>query len=381
MSSNNRLFAVGGLFDDSNTFLKAVEAIRDKGYLKYDANTPCPIHGLDDAMGLEKTSIGRVAFIFGFIGLFAIVAFMIWTSVWDYPLVIGGKPLNSLPAFIPIAFEATVFMAAVVTVIVLITVYLKLPYNAHPIHDSEYIKNTSCNKMGIYVEAADDKFEANEIRAEFKKLGAISIEDIFFTEEEESFKAPLFDVKFVSGLAALFIMVGGLTWLTLQYGLNILPFNWMSEQPRYSAQSTSEFFGGRSAMLVPVAGTVPRGYMPYAYHNKPEEAGLNLINPLMTTKEVLARGEQQYDIFCSVCHGDLAQGDGRMIDKFPAAPSLHSKKVRDEWTDGRIYHVITDGQNIMPSYSKQIPSDDRWAIIQYLRVLQRSQNAKESDLK
>ena len=100
----------------------------------------------------------------------------------------------------------------------------------------------------------------------------------------------------------------------------------------------------------------------------------------MVTADVLKRGQQQYDIFCGMCHGDNGEGDGRLKGKFPVPPSLHSSKVRDDWSDGRIYHVITVGQNSMPAYDKQIPSDDRWAIIHYLRAMQRSLNAKESDI-
>jgi hypothetical protein len=66
--------------------------------------------------------------------------------------------------------------------------------------------------------------------------------------------------------------------------------------------------------------------------------------------------------------------------QFPNPPTLHSDKVRN-WPDGNIYHVMTDGQNIMPSYATQVSKDDRWAIVQHIRVLQRAQNAKESDLK
>jgi mono/diheme cytochrome c family protein len=84
--------------------------------------------------------------------------------------------------------------------------------------------------------------------------------------------------------------------------------------------------------------------------------------------------------FCSPCHGNFGRGDSRLQGQFPNPPTLHFDKVRN-WPDGNIYHVMTDGQNIMPSYATQISKDDRWAIVQYIRVLQRAQNAKESDLK
>ena len=73
-------------------------------------------------------------------------------------------------------------------------------------------------------------------------------------------------------------------------------------------------------------------------------------------------------------------GQSRLRGQFPNPPSLHSDKVRN-WSDGRIFAVITEGQNVMPSYSTQLTEDERWAVINYIRVLQRAMNAKESDLK
>ncbi|MCP5063025.1 MAG: cytochrome c, partial [Ignavibacteriae bacterium] len=95
--------------------------------------------------------------------------------------------------------------------------------------------------------------------------------------------------------------------------------------------------------------------------------------------ENLKIGKRKFDIYCSPCHGYLAEGDSRMRDKFPNPPSLHSEKARN-WTDGMLYHVLVEGQSVMPSYSSQLSKDERWAIINYVRVLQRSFNAKESDL-
>jgi mono/diheme cytochrome c family protein len=103
-----------------------------------------------------------------------------------------------------------------------------------------------------------------------------------------------------------------------------------------------------------------------------------LSNPLPYSKEIIAVGKTRFDTYCSPCHGYFGKGDSRLHDQFPKPPTLHSDKVRN-WADGNIYHVITNGQNIMPSYEKQILRDDRWAIVHYIRVLQRSQNAKDSD--
>jgi hypothetical protein len=134
------------------------------------------------------------------------------------------------------------------------------------------------------------------------------------------------------------------------------------------------------AMRMPVEGTVSRDFVRYPYPNDPDGAS-KMQNPLRPTMAVLERGKAVYNTYCIVCHGTNADGDGPVAGKFPRPPTLHSDKVRG-WTDGRIYHVIMMGQNnIMPSYAAQIAPGDRWAIIYYIRALQRSKHPSEQDLK
>ena len=153
----------------------------------------------------------------------------------------------------------------------------------------------------------------------------------------------------------------------------------MSDQEKLVVQETAPIFENNSSMQEPVKGTVARGFIPYPYKDKPEEAGKLLVNPLIPNEENLAVGKEKYNIYCSPCHGYLGAGDSRLNEQFPNPPSLHSDKLRN-WTDGRIYHVIAEGQNIMPAYRYQLNRQERWAVVNYIRVLQRSLNAKETDL-
>jgi len=132
-------------------------------------------------------------------------------------------------------------------------------------------------------------------------------------------------------------------------------------------------------MRMPVEGTVARGFLPYEYTGVPDSVTKLLSNPLPFTNEVIERGKKEFNIYCSPCHGFYGQGDSRLRSQFPNPPTLHSEKVI-KWPDANIYNVITNGQNVMPSYAKSIPRNDRWAIVHYIRVLQRSQNAPDSDL-
>lgn len=134
------------------------------------------------------------------------------------------------------------------------------------------------------------------------------------------------------------------------------------------------------SMKMPPPGTLARGKEVYYYADNPDGAGRDLRNPLRKTKTVLMRGQEMYNIYCMVCHGQYGEGDGSVVPKFPRPPTLQSDKVRG-WPDGRIYHVITQGQNLMPSYASSVEPQDRWAIVHYLRVIHRAKNPTGADLK
>ncbi len=374
------LYAVTALFDSPDGILRAAEETSKAGYTRFDVNTPYPVHGMDKAMRLRPTRVGLFALAFGLLGAVSAVGFMTWVTLVDYPLVIGGKPFWSWPAFVPVAFEVTVLMTAVLTVISMIVIYFKFPNASHPIHDSRYMKRVSSDMFGLYIEADDPKFDEAAVTVFLKKLGAREVAPVHFDDPYGAQRPRLFEPKFIAICVATALIMSGVTYVSLNKILFMVPFNWMSVQAKLKAQQTSELFPDGIGMRPPVAGTVARGFLPYPYKGKPDEAGRNLVNPLLPTREVLALGKQKFLTFCSPCHGNFAAGDSRLRGQFPNPPTLHSDKIRN-WPDGSIYHVITDGQNVMPSYERQIPRDDRWAIVHYIRVLQRAQNPKESDFK
>jgi mono/diheme cytochrome c family protein len=142
--------------------------------------------------------------------------------------------------------------------------------------------------------------------------------------------------------------------------------------PRVAAQTEDPLRPGQSVMRQPVPGTVPRDYTPYRYAQADSLlAQSELQNPLPRTAAVMARGRTVYGNTCIVCHGAEGDGQGSIVPLYPMPPTLHSAKVRG-WPDGRIFHVISRGQNLMPSYATQIVPEDRWAVVHFVRALQRS---------
>lgn len=377
--SNKVLFSLAALFDSPDDIIHAAKKVNDAGYTKYDVNTPYPIHGMDKAMKLPPSRLGYVALVFGLFGAIAALAFMAWTITIDYPLNIGGKPYFAFPAYVPIMFEVTVLLAAIATVVTMLFLVFKFPNISHPLHDTDYMKAVSSDKYGISIQADDPIFDNTKIRLLFSELNAKEVHEIYYDEEEAKFSPQILEPKFLGMLVLVALVVSGSTYFGLNKLMFMPPFNWMMEQDKIIPQESYSLFADGFGMRTPPEGTVARGQLNYPFSGKPEEAASKLVNPLLPTKENLKLGEVKYNIYCSPCHGYLGEGDSRLNGQFPNPPSLHSEKVRN-WSDGRIYHVIVDGQNVMPSYSSQMDRQERWAVILYIRALQRSLNAKESDL-
>ncbi len=372
------LFGYSGLFDTPDEIIEAAKKTADSKYVTYDVHTPYPVHGMDSAMKLKPSRLPYVALVVGISAMLGMLGFMYWITTTDYPVIVGGKPFFSFPAWIPVLFEVTVLSASIATVLAMIIVYFKFPNISHPLHDTDFMRAVTADKYGISIEIKDDENE-EEVKAFLESIGAYNVSAIYWNNEEATFKNTVLQPKFLTLLLILIITVSGATYFTLNKLMFMVPFNWMREQDKNIPQEQSTFFNDEFAMRNPVAGTISRGNMPYKYIGQPDIAGAELLNPLPVTKKNLELGKIKYDIYCSPCHGYFAEGDSRLNGQFPNPPSLHSVKVRD-WSDGRIFSVLTEGQNVMASYANQLDRNERWAVVLYIRALQRSLNAKESDL-
>ncbi len=157
----------------------------------------------------------------------------------------------------------------------------------------------------------------------------------------------------------------------------------MDSQPKYEAQETSDFFEDGRAMRLPVDGTVSKDDLSentHYYQGKDENGQFVRSLPVQLTLPLLKRGQERYDIFCAPCHSKIGDGQGIMVNHgYIPPPTFHADRLRDI-EDGHIYDVITYGIRNMPSYAHQIPVNDRWTIVAYVRALQRSQNANLQDI-
>lgn len=157
----------------------------------------------------------------------------------------------------------------------------------------------------------------------------------------------------------------------------------MYDQPKKKALAESDFYPDGRAARVPPTGTVARGFL---RADKALYAGLGPDGkfvaelPVPLTKELLLRGRERYDVFCSPCHSRQGDGNGMIVQRgFKQPSSFHVDRLRQQ-PIGYFYDVMTNGFNQMSSYASQVPPEDRWAIAAYVRTLQLSQSAPASAL-
>lgn len=157
----------------------------------------------------------------------------------------------------------------------------------------------------------------------------------------------------------------------------------MDWQPKYRPEAESAFFSDHRAMRPLVDGTVSQtGFHDDdpVYTGVDEQGRPLAVAPIAVTEQVLDRGQDRFNIFCTPCHDKTGGGRGMAVQRgFPPPIDLISERVRG-LADGEIFHVITNGVRNMPAYRFQIPVQDRWAIISWVRVLQRSQHASVADV-
>jgi hypothetical protein len=162
-------------FDSVEGILAAAEKVRDAGYRRWDTHTPFPVHGMDDAMGIRPTILPWLVLIGGVSGLLAGLVLQWFTMAWDYPMFISGKPLFSLPAFIPVIFETTIAGAAFTAVFGML-VLNKLPMHYNPLFKSERFRRVTSDRFFVVIDATDPAFDEKETLSLLQSLNPVAIE-------------------------------------------------------------------------------------------------------------------------------------------------------------------------------------------------------------
>jgi hypothetical protein len=164
-------------FDNPEALLNAARRAFAEGFRKMDAYSPFPVEGLAEALGFHRTRVPLIVLIGGILGCLGGFFLQYWLAVIDYPINVGGRPLNSWPSFIPVTFELTILIAALSAFLgVLALNGLPMPY--HPVFNVDRFELASRNRFFLLVEAADPKFDSEATRRFLETVGSHGVYEV-----------------------------------------------------------------------------------------------------------------------------------------------------------------------------------------------------------
>ena len=424
-------------YDAVDPLLDACAKVRDAGYTRWDAHTPFPVHGLDDAMGVRPTRLPWLILACGLTGM-GFAMWMQWfMNSYDYPFMISGKPMFSLPAFVPVAFELTVLLSGFAAFFGSLGIN-KLPSWFSPLFLNQRFKRATNDRFFVYIEARDPIFDAARAERLLTDTQPLHMETVHYEAQGLHNRFPNGTV----GIGAILVVLSVLPFALFaraRESTSLLPRlhlnppapvkDDMDSQYKFKPQAANWFFeDGRAMRPFPdgaVADEDPVRPTPFltgkaeaqaaaartpnppelraSQHqgNKNGESPQPVVAPVVPsqgyltrypdevplTPATMARGEQRFNIYCSVCHGLSGHGDGMVARHADALgegtwvspTNLHEGRVRG-LPIGDIYNTVTHGVRNMPGYGHLIEPLDRWAIVMYVRALQLSQHAPRTDV-
>ncbi len=406
-----RLVGLLAEFETAGELKDAAARMNAAGYRNWDAHSPFPIHGMDAAAGIRMTVLPWIVMAFGVAGCLTALVLQAWTNsysvevpgfwanVTGYDYTVSGKPKMSLPAFIPVTFELTVLFSALSAGIGML-VLNNLPMFYQPLFRSARFRRVTSDRFFISVEATDPKFHRSETESFLRGLHPSAVETIEDPLEHPT--GPSYAKTVGISLACLALIPLAIVWYmrnnkSSEPRIHIVQD--MDNQERFKAQQASTLFADGRAMRPPVGATserplgitVARGELrsDEAYYTGLKDGQFVTSLPsghFAVDAALLERGRNRFEIFCSTCHGMDGRGGGRT--------NLRALELGGGWvqasdlTDderrarpvGHIFNSITNGIRNMGPYGDRIPETDRWAIVAYVRALQRSANGVQSDV-
>lgn len=373
--------------------LAACRKVRDAGYKVWDAHTPFPVHGIEKAMGVPMTILPWIVLGAGLTGLGAGILMQWWMNAHDYAFMTSGKPMWSIPANIPVAFEVTVLFSALTTFFGALALNL-LPDHYSPLFKVPRFAKVTDDKFFIAIEAKDPAFALDKTRTLLQSTGAHAIEVVADDSQVgAAFPRPL---VYVGICAALLALVPLAIAVRARYATSDKPrfhviYDVMDNQPKLKSQRASTFFADGRGNREPVVGTVAQDSLELDDHwNRGVVDGAwatDFPRELALTDATMKRGQRQFDIYCAVCHGQAGNGDGMVARRaaelaegtWVPPTSIHADAVKAQAV-GQLYNTVANGVRNMPGYASQLSVSDRWSIVLYLGALQRSQLAQLSDV-
>jgi mono/diheme cytochrome c family protein len=368
--------------------VEASKKVRDAGYSRWDTFTPFPIHGIDPAMGIRMTRLPWLVLAAGLVGLTVATLFQWWTNGYDYPWIVSGKPFWSLPANVPIMFEMSVLFAAITTIVAMLALN-GLPRPSHPLDLKERFGRATDDRFFLLIEAGDPKFDAKKTRELLESTQPFLLDDVL-EDRVTPFRMPraiTYGMIVLTTAAAVPFALAAKARYSTTREPRIHAIGDMDWQPKYKAQRENPFFADLRAQRPDVQGTVAVGELrdDEQLHQGRNGAVFSTTFPAQIPLDdaTMQRGRERFGIYCTPCHGLVGEGDGMIAARAESLVASGQGKGMG-WVPptnllqdyikrqpvGQLFDAITNGVRNMPPYGSQISTEDRWAIVMYLRALQ-----------
>jgi mono/diheme cytochrome c family protein len=379
-------------YDTPPQILHAAKKIREAGFTKWDTYTPFAVHGIDEAMGIKMTILPWFTLCAGLTGLGSAILLQWWTNAHDYAWIISGKPFWSIPANVPIMFELTVLLSAITTLVGMLLLN-NLPEPSHPLDQVRRFARVTDDKFFLMIQASDPKFDDVDTRALLETTHPVAIEAVL-EDRVTPEKMPtglVYSLIIVAVASVVPFALAAKARYTKSSSPRIHLIQDMDSQPKYKAQRENSFFADNRAARPAIDGTVAAGderVDDHFYLGKDGGAWARTFpSEIALTAATMDRGRQRFGIYCTPCHGQIGQGDGMVSQRADSlqqgtwvTPTNITQQYLREMPVGQLFNSITNGVRSMPAYGPQIKTEDRWAIIMYVRALQRSRSGSVSDL-
>lgn len=359
-------------FQEKEELINFLKKLKEYKKEDFDIYSPHPDEELSDFISKKESPLLGIVLIAGIFGVLFAFLFQIFTNAIDYKTIVGGKSPFSIQPYIPVVFEVMVLFSSLTATLGMLFALNKLPLFSHPLHKSIKAKRVLGDHyaLSLFLEKEED---LNFIEKLSDGLNFEGKEIIEVVEEKLSFKEVSRAILFLIGITFFLSLT---FYIVIKIFPLISPVKDIIFQPKLKVYDKSEIAkGGLTLSFIPEESIFTEKEL---IEIKEEEAKL-IVNPLPLDEETISRGKEKFSIFCALCHGVYGDGTNFLGPNYKAKPAnLHSKTVAEK-SDGEIFYIIAKGKNTMPSYEKDLKEEDIFSIINYIKVLRRSQNATEED--
>ncbi len=360
----------------------ATEKAHEAGYRRMECYTPYPVEEAAVALRFHKTRVPLVCLLGGIMGLTTAYLMETWINVWGYPLNIAGRPLLSWPMFIIPAYEWTILFSGLSAAFGMIALERDASALPSALQRAE-LPQRSDDRQVLFMSRGDrpavfvdrDTCFSGAVSCGLRSGGG-ALMRITGDRATRCWAQPtgnsslgLRRTVFLGALAGALISLAGCR-------------QDMHNQPKFYPQRGSDFYADGRSVRPQVENTVARNQMhenAYFYTgfvNGKEGDGL----PFPVTMQVMQRGQERYNVYCTPCHSRVGNGAGMIVQRgYAAAGNFHTARL-EAAPLGHFFNVISNGYGAMPDYSAQLTPADRWAVVAYIRALQLSQKATQADV-